>query len=640
MSEGDGKKTDSDDDVTDLAGSAGLADALGDAGAGRAGVETIRAAVRTLPDAPGVYRMLDARGDVLYVGKAKSLKKRVTSYTRPAQLPVRIQRMIAATASMMFVRTHTEAEALLLESNLIKKLRPRFNILMRDDKSFPYILIAEDHDYPRLTRHRGARTVRGQYFGPFASALDVNRTLIALQRAFMLRNCSDSVFSGRTRPCLEYHIKRCTAPCVQHVSHKEYAAQVEDARRFLSGESRAVQEDLAARMRAASDAQDFEKAALYRDRIKALTAIQSRQIVNVEGLGDVDVFALAQSGGKSGIQVFFFRAGQNFGNRAYFPRHDPEETPEAILSAFLAQFYENKPVPAEIFLSHEPAEKAVLEEALDARAGRKVKLSVPQRGTRYDLVDFALRNAQDALLRELGAQMRDGVLLEGVARFFGLEKPPQRIEIYDNSHVSGTDMIGAMVVAGPGGWIKNAYRKFNIKDAPRADDYAMMREVFSRRFRDAGNAEAVLPDLVLIDGGAGQLSAALGVLRDLGLAEKFAVAGVAKGPDRNAGRERFFRGDGSVLSLPENDPVLHYLQRLRDEAHRFAIGTHRARRDRKLARSLLDEVAGIGAHRKKALLLHFGSAGAVARAGIRDLQEVEGISEKIARKIYDHFNGA
>lgn len=602
------------------------------------GVGVIRAAVKTLPDAPGVYRMLDARGEALYVGKAKSLKKRVSNYTRPAQLPVRIQRMIAATASMLFVRTHTEAEALLLESNLIKKLRPRFNILMRDDKSFPYIVIAEDHDYPRLTRHRGARTIRGQYFGPFASALDVNRTLVALQRAFMLRNCSDSVFSGRTRPCLEYHIKRCTAPCVEYVTQEDYAAQVADARRFLSGESRAVQDDLAARMQTASDAQDFEKAALYRDRIKALTAIQSRQIVNVEGLGDADIFALAQSEGKSGIQVFFFRAGQNFGNRSYFPRHDPEDAPEAILAAFLAQFYENKPIPPDILLSHEPMEKALLEEALNARAGRRVKLSVPQRGTRRELLDFALRNARDALIREIGARTRDAALLEGVARIFGLEKPPQRIEIYDNSHVSGTDMIGAMVAAGPEGWIKNAYRKFNIKDAPRADDYAMMREVFSRRFREAGNADAILPDLVLIDGGAGQLSAALGVLKDLGLEGKFATLGVAKGPDRNAGRERFFRADAPPFSLPENDPVLHYLQRLRDEAHRFAIGTHRARRDRKLARSLLDEVPGIGAHRKKALLTHFGSASAVARAGLKDLQEVEGISEKIARKIYEHFN--
>lgn len=608
---------------------------------GGSGVGVIRAAVKTLPDAPGVYRMLDARGDALYVGKAKSLRKRVASYTRPAQLAVRIQRMIAATASMLFVRTHTEAEALLLESNLIKKLRPRFNILMRDDKSFPYILIVEDHACPRLTRHRGARTVRGQYFGPFASALDVNRTLVALQRAFMLRNCSDSVFSARTRPCLEYHIKRCTAPCVNFVTPEEYAVQVEDARRFLGGQSRAVQDDLARRMQAASDAQDFEKAALYRDRIKALTAVQSRQIVNVEGLGDADIFALAQSGGKSGIQVFFFRAGQNFGNRSYFPRHDPEDAPEEILAAFLAQFYENKPVPPDILLSHEPAESALLAEALDARAGRRVKLSVPQRGTRRELIDFALRNARDALLREIGARTRDAALLEGVARVFGLEKPPQRIEIYDNSHVSGTDMIGAMVVAGPEGWIKNAYRKFNIKEAPRADDYAMMREVFSRRFREAGSAGsegAVLPDLVLVDGGAGQLSAVLGVLKEIGLEGKFATVGVAKGPDRDAGRERFFRADAPPMSLPENDPVLHYLQRLRDEAHRFAIGTHRARRDRKLARSLLDDVPGIGAHRKKALLTHFGSASAVARAGLKDLREVEGISEKIARKIYEHFN--
>lgn len=603
------------------------------------GVEIVRAALATLPEAPGVYRMLDARGEALYVGKARSLKKRVASYARPERLPLRLQRMVAATASMAFVRTHTEAEALLLESNLIKKLKPRFNILMRDDKSFPYILIAEDHDFPRLTKHRGAREIPGQYFGPFASGLDVNRTLVALQRAFMLRNCSNAAFAGRTRPCLEYHIKRCTAPCVGFVSREDYAAQVEDARKFLSGKSRQVQDDLAARMREASDAQDFEKAALYRDRIKALTAVQARQIVNVEGLGDVDLFALTQSEGRSCVQVFFFRAGQNLGNRGYFPRHDPEESPEAILAAFLAQFYENKPIPAEIILSHEPMEKALLEEALGTRGGCKAKLLIPRRGMRRELVDFALGNARDALAREIGARAKDAALLEGVAKLFDLEKPPQRIEIYDNSHVSGVDMIGAMVVAGPEGWVKNAYRKFNIKDAPRGDDYAMMREVFSRRFGKAEDgAEAILPDLVLVDGGAGQLSAALEALRALGLDGKFALAGVAKGPDRNAGREKFFQEGAEPFQLPERDPVLHYIQRLRDEAHRFAIGAHRARRGRKVARSLLDDVPGIGAHRKKALLTHFGSAGAVARAGLKDLQAVEGISDKIARKIYAHFN--
>lgn len=605
------------------------------------GAGIIRSFVGSLPEAPGVYRMIDAQGDVLYVGKARSLRRRVAAYTRPGQLPLRLQRMIAATASMEFIRTQTETEALLLESNLIKKLKPRFNILMRDDKSFPYILIAEAHPFPRLAKHRGARTVKGRYFGPFASGLDVNRTLVALQRAFMLRNCSDGVFALRTRPCLEYHIKRCTAPCVNYVSREAYALQVAEAAAFLSGRSRDVQDDLVQQMQEASQAEDFEKAALYRDRIKALTAIQSRQIVNIEKLGDADVFAIVRKEGRTCINVFFFRAGQNFGNRSYFPRHDEEEKLEAILSAFLAQFYENKPVPPKILVSHAVTEKALLESALGARAGCRVCILVPQRGSQRSIVDFAEKNAHESLVRDVGHRIQDAAILEKLARFFDLPFPPRRIEVYDNSHVAGTDMIGAMIVAGAEGLIKNAWRKYNIRTAGRGDDYAMMREVFARRFRDVAHAEAkdaVLPDLVLVDGGAGQLSAVTGVLKDLGLENRFTIVGVAKGPDRNAGRERFFRVGCEPLTFPESDPVLHYLQRLRDEAHRFAIGAHRARRDRKLAQSLLDEIAGIGASRKRALLNHFGSAGAVARAGVEDLQTVEGISEKIARKIYGHFH--
>lgn len=606
-----------------------------------AGVAVIRQALAPLPDAPGVYRMLDQAGEALYVGKAKSLRRRVAAYTRPTRLPLRLRRMIAATAAMEFIRTHTETEALLLESNLIKKLRPRFNILMRDDKSFPYILIADDHDYPRLTKHRGARSVKGRYFGPFASGLDVNRTLVALQRAFMLRNCSDGVFAARTRPCLEYHVKRCTAPCVDYVTQEDYAAQVRDAERFLSGKSREVQEDLVRRMNAASEKEDFEKAALYRDRVKALTAIQARQIINVPGLGDADVLALAQQDGRSCIQVFFFRAGQNFGNRSYFPRHDPEERPEAILSAFMAQFYENKPVPPEILVSHAPVESDLLETALGARSGHKVKIALPVKGTRRALVDSAQRNAAEALARSVGERMKDAALLARLADAFGIKAPLQRIEVYDNSHVSGTDMVGAMIVAGPEGWIKASYRKFNIKSAAQGDDYAMMREVFSRRFRRGlEGQQEILPDLVLIDGGAGQVGAAADTLDALGLNGAFPIVGVAKGPDRNAGREKFFRPGQPVFQFGDADPVLHYLQRLRDEAHRFAIGAHRGRRDRKLARSLLDDIAGIGARRKRALLTHFGSAGAVARAGLKDLQDVEGISEKFARKIYDHFHDA
>lgn len=601
--------------------------------------------------------MLDERGQALYVGKARSLKKRVVTYAHTGKLPLRLQRMVATTASMEVIRTHTEAEALLLESNLIKKLKPRYNILLRDDKSFPYILIADDHAFPQLKKHRGARKVKGSYFGPFAGAGAVNRTIATLQRVFKLRNCNDSVFAQRTRPCLQYHIKRCTAPCVGKVSESGYAAQVEQARAFLSGESRSVQEQFAREMQKASDVQDYETAAEYRDRIRALTAVQARQDINIEGIGDADVLALVQKGGKSCVQVFFFRAGQNFGGQSYFPRHDSDDVPEKILSVFLAQFYENKPVPPQIYASHEPAERELLEEALATR------IATPRRGKRKRLTDFVLKNAEDALSRHLREEAGQAELLDGVADLFGLETPPGRIEVYDNSHISGTNMVGAMIVAGPEGFRKNAYRKFNIREADAGDDYGMMREVMSRRFgrllssassrrkpdscsaspEDSGtysdnDSFSDWPDLVLIDGGKGQLGAVREALEEIGIWDDLTVVAIAKGPDRNAGREQFFLDNRKMFQLPENSPVLHYLQRLRDEAHRFAIGAHRARRKEGIKKSPLDTVPGIGAARKKALLMHFGSAKAVAEAGLHDLEQVEGISKTMAAKIYDRFH--
>jgi excinuclease ABC subunit C len=598
--------------------------------------------VKTLPDSPGVYRMIDPSGDVLYVGKAKSLKKRMVSYTRTEALPLRLRRMVALTHTMEFIRTHTEVEALLLESNLIKKFKPRFNILMRDDKSFPYILIATDHPTARLTRHRGARKARGHYFGPFASALDVNRTLVALQRAFMIRTCSDGVFENRTRPCLEYHIKRCTAPCTGLVTPQAYQAQVDDALRFLSGKSRDVQADLAQSMQEASDALDFETAARLRDRIKALTAIQARQTVNVPDLGDADAFGLVTENGRTGLQVFFFRAGQNFGNRPYFPRHAPEDTPEVILSAFLAQFYENKPVPPLVLLSHPPTDRDLLEEALTRRADQRVHLSVPERGLKKDLMDQIIANARDSLRRESLARMKDAALGQGLAALLGLPAAPQRIEVYDNSHLGGTGMVGAMIVAGPEGFQKSAYRKFNIRHAAKSDDYGMMREVLRRRFAplkpERARGQPIRPDLLLIDGGAGQLSAVWETLDSLALDPPPAVMGIAKGPERNAGRETFFLRGRAPFDLPPDDPVLHYLQRLRDEAHRFTIGAQRTRRKSTLGESILDSVPGIGSSRKKALLRHFGSAQAVASAGLDDLEKVAGISRETAQRIYAHFH--
>ncbi|OYQ33631.1 excinuclease ABC subunit C [Niveispirillum lacus] len=608
------------------------------------GVEIIKGYLRTLPDRPGVYRMLNDDGDALYVGKARSLKKRVTNYTMPVKLPIRLQRMIAETTQMEFVTTHTEVEALLLESNLIKKLMPRYNVLLRDDKTFPHILITGGHAYPQLTKHRGTRTEAGSYYGPFASAGAVNRVLTALQRAFQLRTCADTIFNSRTRPCLQYQIKRCTAPCVEKVTAADYAEQVKEAKQFLEGRSREIQTALATDMQAAAEALDFERAAKLRDRIRALTAIQAHQDINVEGVEDADIIAAYQEGGSTCIQVFFFRGGRNYGNRAYFPSHDKVVEVEEVLASFIAQFYDNKAAPPLILASHDLAEEALLQEALSVRAGSKVELHTPKRGDKKRLVDHAITNARDAHGRRLAETGSQAKLLAGVAEAFGLAEPPNRIEVYDNSHIQGAHAIGGMIVAGPDGFIKNAYRKFNIK-APDAagDDFAMMREVFTRRFEralkeDPERAGESWPDLVLIDGGEGQLGVVMAVMAELGI-EDVPLVAIAKGPDRDAGRERFFMPGRPPFGMEHKSPVLYYLQRLRDEAHRFAIGTHRAKREKAISASPLDEIQGIGPRRKKALLLHFGSARAVSRAGLADLQAVEGISEAVARIIYDHFHG-
>ena len=600
------------------------------------GAAVIRRLAKGLPDTPGVYRMIDEHGEVLYVGKAKALKKRVITYANVDKLPVRLQRMIARTQDMTFVHTHTEVEALLLETNLIKKLAPSYNVLMRDDKSFPYIMITGDHDFPLLTKHRGARKRKGDYFGPFASAGAVNRTIVALQKAFMIRNCSDNYFAQRKRPCLQYHIKRCTAPCVGLASKDAYGAQVQDVKAFLSGKNTDIQERLALAMQGESDQQNYESAALLRDRIKALTAIQTRQDINIKGLGDADVFGLFRKEGRSCVQVFFFRGGQNFGNRAYFLKHE-DESESDILGAFVAQFYDNKPVPREIIVSHELSEAVLLQEALEQQREGKLDITGSKRGTRARLIEFAVRNAKDALAQEKLKSATEKKLLAGVADLFGLNNSPERIEVYDNSHTGGTNMVGAMIVAGPDGFRKNAYRKFNIKTAAAADDYGMMREVMQRRFKNTDD-RTDWPDLLLIDGGLGQLSAVTRALAEMGVADDLCIVGVAKGPDRNAGREKFFMVGREVFQLPVDDPVLHYLQRLRDEAHRFSIGAHRTRRAKQISASPLDDIPGVGAKRKKALLHHFGSAQDVARAGLKDLEQVEGVSKAMAQKIYSCFH--
>ncbi|MCW5773897.1 MAG: excinuclease ABC subunit UvrC [Rhodospirillaceae bacterium] len=625
-----------------------------------AGAALIKEHLPRLPQGPGVYRMLDKRGDALYVGKARSLAKRVANYVAVGKLQERLRRMVAETAALEIVSTHTEVEALLLESNLIKRLKPRYNVLLRDDKSFPYIHITpadaaapldSPHRWARIVKHRGARDEGGIYYGPFASAGAVNRTLNSLQRAFLLRSCTDGVFAARTRPCLLFQIKRCSAPCVGRIVPEDYALLIRQAEDFLSGRDPGIRERFAAEMEKASAALEFETAASYRDRIRALAHIAARQDINVNDIDEADVVAAHREAGQTCIQVFFFRGGQNWGNRAYFPRHDKAAEPGEVLGAFIGQFYDNKTPPRLVLLSEDVPDVELVAEALSIRAGRKVELAIPQRGDKKKLVDHALENARNALARRLAESASQRKLLEAVADAFRIESTPERIEIYDNSHIQGTNAVGAMVVSGPEGFVKSAYRKFNIKTAKPGlegaitpgDDFGMMREVLTRRFKraieeDAERERGIWPDLVLIDGGAGQLSSAKAVLDDLGISDVALVA-IAKGPDRNAGREIFHLPDGTERSFAPGDPVLFFLQRLRDEAHRFAIGAHRARRAASTLRSRLDEVPGIGASRKKALLLRFGSAKGVAEAGLADLETTPGISKVVAKKVYDFFHG-
>jgi excinuclease ABC subunit C len=605
------------------------------------GVEVIRDHLKRLPAKPGVYRMIGAEGEVLYVGKARSLKARVASYAKGTGHSNRIARMINATAAMEFVVTATETEALLLEANLIKRLKPRFNILMRDDKSFPYIMIRKDHRAPQLAKHRGARKADTDYFGPFASVWAVNRALTTLQKAFLLRSCSDSVFEGRSRPCMLHQIKRCAAPCVDLVSPEAYQGLVGEATAFLRGKSADLQDRLAADMHTAADALDFERAARLRDRIRALAAIRATQGINPQTFEEADVFAIALEGGQSCIQVFFFRAGQNWGNRAYFPKHDRDAEPGEILDAFLAQFYDDKPPPGLILASHEPPGRALLEEAFGLKADGRVEIRTPQRGEKREIMDHAFTNAREALGRKLAESGSQAKLLAGVAEAFGLDAPPERIEVYDNSHIQGANAVGGMIVAGPDGFEKGQYRKWTIRDAKGGDDFAMMREVLTRRFarlaREDEEEEPAWPDLIVIDGGEQQLAVALECAREAGVDEDIPIVSIAKGVERDAGRERFFLPSKPPFRLERNDPVLYFLQRLRDEAHRFAIGAHRAKRSADITRNPLDEISGVGPTRKKALLARFGSARGVARAGLSDLEDVPGVDAALARRIHDFF---
>jgi excinuclease ABC subunit C len=609
------------------------------------GVAAIREVLKTLPRNPGVYRMQDARGDVLYVGKARVLKNRVTNYTQVAKLPKRLQRMVAQTRSMTIITTRTEAEALLLEAQLIKRFRPPYNVLLRDDKSFPFILLREDHEFPRVQKHRGARRIKGQYYGPFASAGSVTRTLNALQKLFLLRSCSDSFFANRSRPCLLYQIKRCSAPCVGRISVQDYGELVGEAKEFLAGKSIGVQARLSRSMAEAAERQDFELAAVYRDRLRALTYIQGSQTVHAEGLGDADVFALACKAGTVSIQAFFIRGGQNWGHRAFFPAHT-NDVPEAeVLSSFLVQFYEDMPPPRRILVDRVVSDRELLQEALSERAERKVAIEIPQRGARRKLLDQAMRNAEEALDRHLAETTTQGKVLRELADAFELGEAPKRIEVYDNSHIMGTNATGAMVVAGPEGFRKNNYRKFNIKrpETQPGDDFAMMREVLERRFarlekEDPDRQSGEWPDLILIDGGKGQLSAVCDVMEDMGVHD-VPVVGVAKGPHHGReGREVFHLPGGREVTFPPNSAIQFYLQRLRDEAHRFAVGTHRAKRAKSLTTSTLDEVPGIGPNRKRALLMHFGTARAVKGAALDDLEKAPGISRTMARQLYDYFH--
>jgi excinuclease ABC subunit C len=610
-----------------------------------AGVAAIRNVLQTLPVRPGVYRMHDARGDVLYVGKARALKNRVANYTQVSRLSKRLQRMVSQTRSMTIVTTNNEAEALLLEAQLIKRYRPPYNVLLRDDKSFPFILLRADHEFPRIQKHRGARRAKGNYYGPFASAGSVTQTLNALQKLFLLRSCTDSFFRTRDRPCLLHQIKRCSAPCVGRIDEAGYAELVGDAKDFLGGRSTKVQAKLGEQMTAAAEAMDFELAAVLRDRLKALTFIQGSQAINADGVGDADVFALACREGTIGIQAFFIRGGQNWGHRSFFPQHTSDVPEDEVLASFLMQFYEEVPSPKNVFVDRELEEAELLSEALAERAGHKVALSVPQRGPRRRLLEQAQRNAVEALDRRNAESTTQAKLLREVADLFELPEPPDRIEVYDNSHIQGTAALGAMVVAGPEGFRKGQYRKFNIrnKDTVPGDDFGMMREVFQRRFaraqaEDPDRDSGEWPDLVLIDGGRGQLNAAREVLEDLGI-EDVCLVGVAKGPNHGReGREVFHLMDGREFTLPVNAPVLFYLQRLRDEVHRFAIGAHRQKRSKAMVVSPLDEVPGIGPARKKALLMHFGTAKAVRGASLADLQKAPGVSAAVAQQVYDFFH--
>ena len=609
-----------------------------------AGVKAIRNVLKTLPVRPGVYRMQDAKGDVLYVGKARALRNRVTNYTQVTKLPKRLQRMIAQTRDMTIVTTQTEAEALLLEAQLIKRFRPPYNVLLRDDKSFPFILLREDHPFPQVRKHRGARRTKGQYFGPFASAGSVTSTLNALQKLFLLRSCSDGFFANRQRPCLLYQIRRCSAPCVGRISERDYAELVADAKLFLAGKSTGVQARLGRQMAQAAENQDFELAAVYRDRLRALTYVQGSQTVHAEGLGDGDIFALACKGGQMCIQAFFIRGGQNWGHRSFFPAHTADVPEDEVMAGFLMQFYEEVPPPRRILVDRHLAEAGLIAEALAERAERKVEIERPQRGVRRKLIEQARRNAEEALDRQMAESTTQGKLLRELAETFELAEPPQRIEVYDNSHIMGTNATGAMIVAGPEGFRKNSYRKFNIKSGVTpGDDFGMMREVLERRFarlgkEDPDRAKGDWPDLVLIDGGKGQLNAALGILEEQGV-DDVPVVGVAKGPHHGReGREVFHLPGGREVTLPPNSALLFYLQRLRDEAHRFAIGTHRAKRAKSLTTSTLDEVPGIGPNRKRALLMHFGTARAVKGAALADLQRAPGISKAMAQQLYDYFH--
>ena len=608
------------------------------------GRDVIAAYVLTLDSSPGVYRMLDAQARVLYVGKARNLKMRVTNYTRPTGHSGRIDRMISETARMMFLTTRTETEALLLEQNLIKQLKPRYNVLLRDDKSFPNILVGSEHTFPQISKHRGAKRAKGTYYGPFASAGAVNRTLTPLQRVFLLRDCSDAMFDSRSRPCLLYQIKRCSAPCVDKISAVDYAATVADAERFLSGRSTEIQELLATQMQAAAEQMEFERAAALRDRIRALTQVQSAQGINPRGVIEADVIALHLAGGQACVQVFFIRANQNWGNQDFFPRVGPDVEEAEVLEAFIGQFYDSKDPPRMLLLSHQIENADLMTEALTGKLGRRVEIIVPQRGEKAELVDGALRNARESLARKQAETASQGKLLKGLAEAFAMDAPPQRIEVYDNSHIQGSHAVGGMIVAGPEGFLKNQYRKFNIKgdDLTPGDDFGMMKEVLSRRFKrllkdDPDRDKALWPDLLLIDGGAGHVSAVAEIMDGFGI-DDLPMVGVAKGVDRDHGKEEFHRIGQRPFALRHNDPVLYFIQRLRDEAHRFAIGTHRAKRAKTITATPLDEVPGVGGGRKKALLSHFGSAKAVSRANLVDLKAVDGISSALAETIYAFFN--